>query len=154
MKELSVFPRLAARISREFKHRNNASLSPLILCRSQAKGLFLSHRVWQRGDIVVASFDPTPGQEQQGRRPAIVVTHADLNRLGMIGVCPITQGGMGARNAGLSVNLMGTGMQTQGVVLVHQFRMMDPSQRALTLIEQAPDDVVEEVRARVAALLD
>lgn len=103
---------------------------------------------------MVASFDPTPGQEQQGRRPAIVVTHADLNRLGMIGVCPITQGGMGARNAGLSVSLMGAGLQTAGVVLVHQFRMIDPSQRGLTLIEQAPGDLVEEVRARVAALLD
>jgi mRNA interferase ChpB len=61
---------------------------------------------------------------------------------------------MGARNAGLSVSLMGTGTQTQGVVLVHQFRTIDPSQRGLTLIEQAPDDLVEEVRARVAAMLD
>ena len=61
---------------------------------------------------------------------------------------------MGARNAGLSVNLMGTGTQTQGVVLVHQFRMIDPSHRGLTLIEQAPGDLVEEVRARVAAMLD
>jgi len=114
----------------------------------------MSRRIWQRGDIVVATFDPTLGQEQQGRRPGIVVTHADLNRLGMIGVCPITQGGMGARNAGLSVSLTGTGTQTQGVVLVHQFRMIDPSQRAFALIEQAPDDLVEEVRARVAAMLD
>ena len=114
----------------------------------------MSRKVWQRGDIVVASFDPTLGQEQQGRRHGIVVTHADLNRLGMIGVCPITQGGMGARNAGLSVSLMGTGTQTQGVVLVHQFRMIDASKRGLTLIEQAPDDLVEEVRARVAAMLD
>ncbi len=114
----------------------------------------MSRRVWQRGDIVVATFDPTLGSEQQGRRPAIVVTHGDLNRLGMIGVCPITQGGTGARNAGLSVNMMGAGTQTQGVVLVHQFRMIDPSQRGLTLIEQAPDDLTEEVRARVSALLD
>ena len=114
----------------------------------------MSRRIWQRGDIVVATFDPTLGQEQQGRRPAIVVTHADLNRLGMIGVCPITQGGMAARNLGLSVSLMDTGLQTQGVVLVHQFRMIDPTQRALTLVEQASAALTEEVRARVAALLD
>jgi len=31
--------------------------------------------------------------------------------------------------------------------------MIDPSQRALTLIEQAPDDVVEEVRARAGNAL-
>ncbi len=114
----------------------------------------MSRGVWQRGDIVVASFDPTLGAEQQGRRPAIVVTHSELNRLGMIGVCPITQGGVAARNTGFSVSLMGAGMQTAGVVLVHQFRMIDPSQGGLTLVEQAPDDLVEEVRARVAALLD
>ncbi len=84
----------------------------------------------------------------------MVVTHAYLNRLGMFGVCPITQGGMGARNAGFSVSLMGSGTQTQGVVLVQQFKMIDRSQRGLTLIEQAPADLVEEVRARVAAMLD
>lgn len=122
--------------------------------RRGTRGGHLSRRIWQRGDIVVATFDPTLGQEQQGRRPAIVVTHADLNRLGMIGVCPITQGGMAARNLGLSVSLMDTGLQTQGVVLVHQFRMIDPTQRALTLVEQASAALTEEVRARVAALLD
>jgi hypothetical protein len=32
--------------------------------------------------------------------------------------------------------------------------MIDPTQRSLSLIEQAPDYLTEEVRARVAALLD
>jgi len=109
---------------------------------------------WQRGDIVVANFDPTLGHEQHGRRPAIVVTQAALNKLGMIGVCPITQGGNAARQVGMAVSLMGTGMQTAGIVLVHQFRMIDPAQRQLTLIERAPDDLAEEVRARVAAMLE
>lgn len=49
---------------------------------------------------------------------------------------------------------MGGGTLTQGVVLVHQFRMIDPSQHGLTLIEQTPDGLMEEVRTRVAAMLD
>ena len=114
----------------------------------------MSRQVWQRGDIVVADFDPTLGNEQQGRRPAIVVTQAALNRLGMIGVCPITQGGLAARHTGMAVSLTGTGLQTAGIVLVHQFRMIDPSQRRLSLIERAPEYLTEEVRARVAAMLD
>ena len=114
----------------------------------------MSRRVWQRGDIVMADFDPTLGHEQQGRRPAMVVTQAALNRLGMIGVCPITQGGQGARHAGMAVTLTGAGLQTAGIVLVHQFRMIDPAPRRLSLIETAPDYLAEEVRARVAALLD
>lgn len=114
----------------------------------------MSRTVWRRGDIVAADFDPTLGHEQQGRRPAIVVTHEALNRLGMIGVCPITQGGQGARHVGMAVSLTGAGTQTAGVVLVHQFRMIDPAPRQLRLIERAPDHLAEEVRARVAALLD
>lgn len=54
----------------------------------------------------------------------------------------------------LNQKQMGGGTQTQGVVLVHQFRMIDPSQDGLTLIEQAPDELMEEVRTRVAAMLD
>jgi len=32
--------------------------------------------------------------------------------------------------------------------------MIDPSQRGFTLIEQAPDELMEEVRTRVSAMLD
>jgi mRNA interferase ChpB len=111
-------------------------------------------RVWQRGDIVSMSIDPTLGHEQQGRRPAMVLTQAAFNKLGMIGVCPITQGGQFMRDAGMAVSLTGAGIQTAGVVLVHQFRMIDPKPRNLKLIESAPADLIEEARARVAALLD
>ena len=111
-------------------------------------------RVWQRGDIVSMSFDPTLGHEQQGRRPAMVLTQESFNKLGMIGVCPITQGGLAMHNIGMAVALAGAGLQTTGVVLVHQFRIIDPKPRDLKLIEQAPDHLTEEARARVAALLD
>jgi mRNA interferase ChpB len=111
-------------------------------------------RVWQRGDIVSMSIDPTLGHEQQGRRPAMVLTQAAFNKLGMIGVCPITQGGQFMRDAGMAVSLTGAGIQTAGVVLVHQFRMIDPKPQNLKLIESAPADLIEEARARVAALLD
>ena len=111
-------------------------------------------RVWQRGDIVSISFDPTLGHEQQGRRPALVLTQAAFNKLGMIGVCPITQGGQYTRDAGMAVSLTGAGLQTAGVVLVHQFRMIDPEPRYLQGIESAPDFLTEGARARAAALLD
>ena len=111
-------------------------------------------RVWQRGDIVSMSFDPTLGHEQQGRRPAMVLTQAAFNKLGMIGVCPITQGGQYTRDAGMAVSLTGAGLKTVGVVLVHQFRMIDPKPRDLKLVECAPNYLTEEARARVAALLD
>ena len=111
-------------------------------------------RAFDRGDIIALSFDPTQGREQQGTRPALVLTTKDINRLGLVGVCPITQGGNQACAVGMAVSLMGTGTQTQGIVLVQQFRMVDAVARAARLIERAPGEVTEEVRARVAALVD
>ena len=58
---------------------------------------------------------PALGQEHQGLRPGIVATHADLNRLGMIG-CALSRKAAWS-NVGLSASLVGTGTQTQGVVL-------------------------------------
>ena len=45
----------------------------------------------------------------------------------------IKQCGIGARHEGISVGLMGTGTQTKGVVLVHQFKMID-----LALVQHIP----------------
>lgn len=111
-------------------------------------------RVFRRGDILALDFDPTLGREQQGTRPALVLTPDAFNKLGLVGVCPITQGGIAARNVGMSVSLTGAGTQTAGVVLVHQFRMIDPTARRARVIEHAPEHITEEVRARVAALLE
>ena len=61
---------------------------------------------------------------------------------------------MPSKRAGQPCALMGAGTQTQGIVLVQQFRMIDTAARTARLIERAPDDVTEEARARVAALVD
>ncbi len=111
-------------------------------------------RAFRRGDIIALDFDPTLGREQQGFRPALVLTPDAFNRLGLVGVCPITQGGMGARNVGMAVSMTGAGTETAGVILVQQFRMIDPVVRCARLIERAPDYITEEARARVAALLE
>lgn len=114
----------------------------------------MTRRTFERGDIIALGFDPTKGREQQGTRPALVLTPKAINRFGLVGVCPITQGGGFSRDVGMAVPLMGAGTQTQGVVLVQQFRMIDATARGARLIERAPDDVTEEARARVAALVD
>lgn len=114
----------------------------------------MSATVFQRGDIVALTFDPTLGREQQGHRPALVLTPQAFNRLGLIGVCPITQGGQGARAVGMAVSLTGAGTETAGIVLVQQFRMIDPSAHRARWVERAPEHITEEVRARLAALLD
>jgi len=45
----------------------------------------------KQGDFVILSFDPQAGHEQQGRRPALVISKESFNKAtGMAMVCPIT----------------------------------------------------------------
>ena len=61
---------------------------------------------------------------------------------------------MRAFERGDIVALTGAGTETAGIVLVQQFRMINASARRARWIECAPDHITEEVRARLAALLD
>ena len=108
-----------------------------------------------RGDIVSVRMNPTAGQEIQGeKRPCLVLTTAAYNAGGLALVAPITQGGNSSRFAGFAVPMMGTGTQTQGVVLCNQVRTLDLVARGATRIEHAPSSLVDEVLARVMALFE
>ena len=105
-----------------------------------------------RGDIARLEFDPSAGHEQQGTRPALVLSPEGFNRFGMALTCPITRGGAFARGKAWTVAL--AGLTTEGVVLCNQVRTVDWQARHATFIEAAPADVVAEVLARVATLIN
>jgi mRNA interferase ChpB len=107
-----------------------------------------------RGDIFHIDLDPTKGREQRGKRLVLVLTPAAFNRYGLVLVCPVTQGGEFAREHGFAVSLSGAGALTQGVVLCHQVRTLDYRERGASWVESLPREIVEEVLARVRALLD
>lgn len=110
---------------------------------------------FNRGDIVRLCLNPTAGKEIRGDyRPCLVLSPKAFNRLGITLIAPITQGGQFARHQGFCVTLMGTGLQTQGVVLLNAIRMVDLSARKATLLETAPDDIVEEALAILETILN
>ena len=107
----------------------------------------------ERGDIYLVSLDPTSGHEQQGTRPVLVVSPAAFNRLTRTPiVLPITSGVNFARTAGFAVSLMGSGMQTTGIVRCDQPRALDISSRHGRKLESVPQSVLEEVLAKVAPI--
>ena len=106
------------------------------------------------GDIVRLSFDPSAGQEQQGSRPALVLSPEAFNRFGLALACPITRGGAFARGQAWTVPLVGAGLLTDGVVLCNQVRTVDLKARPAQLIEAAPAELMAEVLARVTTLID
>ena len=108
----------------------------------------------QRGDIVLLTLDPTLGHEQRGTRPVLVISPATFNRFHLAMVCPITRGGNFARGQSWTVTLTGMGLKTEGVALANQARILDWTERRAKFIETVPQEIVAEVIARVAAILD
>lgn len=103
-----------------------------------------------RGDIVKLNFSPQSGHEQAGYRPALILSPAAYNKLSSLALmCPITNQVKGYQ---FEVALTEE-METTGVVLSDQVKSFDWRARQAKFIEKAPIDVVEEVLAKVEALL-
>ena len=107
----------------------------------------------KRGEIWLVSLDPTPGHEQKGRRPVLIVSPESFNRITKLPVIlPITSGGNFARTAGFAVPLAGAGIKTTGAVRCDQPRTLDLSARGGRRLESIPDAIMEEVLARIAPI--
>lgn len=108
----------------------------------------------ERGDIVHLQFDPSSGQEMKGDHYALVVSKNIFNASGLAMMCPISQGGANfARTHGTLVTLMGTGLVTQGAVHCHQLESLDWRIRNAKKKEVVPDLIIEDVLARIEAIL-
>jgi mRNA interferase ChpB len=111
--------------------------------------------IFDRGDIVRACLNPTAGSEIQGdMRPCLVLSTKQFNKLGLTLIAPITQGGNYARFGGFAVTLMGSDTETQGVVLTNAIRTADLSARGAVKVEKAPKEIINEVLAILAAILE
>src|SRR5205085_10790044 len=100
--------------------------------------------------LVWLSFTSQAGREQAGRRPALVVSARAYNeKVGLCLVCPVTQQ---AKGYPFEVALP-AGLPVQGVVLADHIKSADWRQRHSERIATAPMEVVDEVRAKLRALL-
>jgi mRNA interferase ChpB len=107
-----------------------------------------------RGDIIHLEFDPASGREMQGRHYALVLSGKLFNQQGLAMVCPISQGAAASqRTYGTIVTLMGLGIDTQGAVHCHQLKALDWRVRKAQLKESVPPGLIDEVMARVGAIL-
>jgi mRNA interferase MazF len=102
------------------------------------------------GDLVWIDLDPTISHEQSGHRPALVLTPRQYNaRSGLCISCPIT-----SRQRGYPFEVaIPHGHAIAGVVLVDQVRSLSWEKRYLKLAGAAPAQVLDEVRERLAVLL-
>ncbi len=109
----------------------------------------------RRGEIWMVGLDPAEGHEQKGRRPVLVVSPEAFNRVTRVPVVlPITSGGNFARAAGFAVPLMGAGTKTQGIIRCDQPRALDLRARQARRLESVPDEIMDEVLARLAPIFE
>ncbi|HEY1771363.1 MAG TPA: endoribonuclease MazF [Chthoniobacterales bacterium] len=103
-----------------------------------------------RGDIVWLEFDPQAGREQAGHRPAVVLSPRAYNhKSGLALFCPIT-----SRIKGYPFEVvLPPKLAVQGAVLCDQIKSLDWSARHSCLAVKLPDEVMEDVLAKIHALL-
>lgn len=105
----------------------------------------------ERGDIIKLSFSPQLGREQAGYRPALVLSPSAYNRIShFVLACPITNKIKGWK---FEV-ILSQSMQTSGVVLADQIRVLDWRERQAKFVEKATKDVIQETLAKASALIN
>lgn len=100
------------------------------------------------GDIVWVNFNPQAGHEQDGRRPAIVLSPARYHtRSGLMLCCPTT-----TRIKGYPFEVA-LGGQPPRVALADQVRSIDWQARQTERKGRASDAAIIEIRHKVKALI-
>lgn len=104
----------------------------------------------ERGDIIWMSLDPSAGYEQRKRRPVLVTSIKRFNsKLGLCWIVPITSTtGKSAFETDLR------DCKTKGVAMCHQLRSLDFRARKSEFIEAAPAEVVEQILAKLRAVIE
>ena len=104
----------------------------------------------ERGDVIWISFNPQVGHEQAGRRPAVVLSPKAYNgKVGLAILCPITNQ---AKGYPFEVELPGE-IDVTGVILSDQVKSLDWRVRKAEFKESLPEEVIDEVLAKLGTLL-
>ncbi|MGA8170582.1 MAG: type II toxin-antitoxin system PemK/MazF family toxin [Methylocystis sp.] len=102
------------------------------------------------GDIVWADFRPIRGSEQDGVRPALVLTDIDYHEHDAKAiVCPITSN----ERPWPTKVAVPEGSGVRGAILVDQVRSVDRAARGFRPAGRVPEATLAEVRRRLAALV-
>ena len=104
----------------------------------------------ERGDLVWISFTPQAGQEQVGRRPALVISPGPYNgKVGLAILCPVTSQ---VKGYPFEVKVP-PDLPVTGVVLSDQVKSLDWRARRAERAAHAPEAVVHEVLQKLSTLI-
>lgn len=104
----------------------------------------------ERGDIVWLNFTPQSGNEQAGKRPALVVSPSSYNRkVGLALFFPIT-----SKIKGYPFEtILPSDLEIKGVILSDQIKSLDWRARKIELICKVPENTIKEVVKKLNVLI-
>lgn len=109
-------------------------------------------RVPQRGEIWRIDPNPAKGQEQQEKRPWVILSDGAFNRHGIVIAVCVTNGAEKLDARGLTVQI--SGCKTTGVAVISQVRAFDFRARDIEFLDRLPDKITTDIGERVASLVD
>jgi mRNA interferase MazF len=103
-----------------------------------------------RGDLVWLQFTPRAGHEQAGLRPAVILSPRSYNqKAGLALFCPVT-----SQIKGYPFEVrVPDGLPIKGVVLCDQVKSLDWSARRARLAARLPAATLDDILAKMLALL-
>jgi len=103
----------------------------------------------ERGDIVWLNFNPSSGHEQQGKRPAFVISPKEYNeKVGLGLFCPITSK---IKDYPFEVKI--ENKKINGVVLADQIKNLDWKTRNIEFITKETPEKTEEIINKINVLI-
>ena len=104
----------------------------------------------QRGHFIWLQFDPQSGHEQQGKRPALVLSHDEFNRkMGFAYVCPISN----TKRKNPFYVPIPEGEVVRGVIMADQMRSLDYRARKAEFMGECPELLLQDVLRRIKPIL-
>ncbi|ADU15375.1 type II toxin-antitoxin system PemK/MazF family toxin [Asticcacaulis excentricus] len=102
-----------------------------------------AHFIPDEGHVVYTDFDPSAGHEQQGKRPAVVLSKQAFNKSGMMICVPMTTK---IRNMGWEVPITSLKDDRPSVALANQVQTMDLNARGAELVGRITLDELYRIR--------
>lgn len=103
----------------------------------------------KKGDLVILTFDPQAGHEQQGRRPALVISNDVFNqRVGLAIACPITNTD---RNFPFHIAVQSENLS--GFVMSEQVKSIDYKARNVKFVAKVDEEVLNQVLGLVESII-
>jgi len=103
----------------------------------------------ERGNIVWLNFTPQAGREQQGRRPAIVISPQAYNKkVGLALFCPIT-----TKQKGYPFEVKINNENISGVILSDQIKSLDWQHRDIEYVTKITNEEMNEIIKKLSVLI-